>query len=196
VKDPAAASLNCSLATMANVTEALPPHCNVALVQGAGLLGLHGCALLRTAGVSRVLVSDPNPARLATALRFGGEPVNPGDLPSDCADVVIEVAGAPGLFEEAVRILRPGGHYLLAGGVHPHSRIETETEILIRKYLTVKGFHNYADRHLFRAAEFLALSDLPWDSLVSPAFSIWNLDEAFVAARSGMWARVAVRLST
>lgn len=192
VPDAVAASINCSLATMANVTEHLPSPCHVAIVQGAGLLGLHGCALLRSAGVGRVIVVDTDEARLARVADFGGEPMRSEALPSKLADVVIEAAGVPSIVSEGLRLLRPGGHYLFVGMVHPDSALQITGEAIIRGCVSVLGFHNYAPRHLDRATAFLIDSSAPWASLVSAPLPLASLEEGFALAASRRWARVAI----
>lgn len=194
VTDAVAASANCSLATMANVTEHLPSPCNIAVVQGAGLLGLHGCALLRAAGVERVIVVDTDEARLARVAEFGGEAAMSVDVPSRSADVVIEAAGVPAIVSEGLRMLRPGGHYLFVGMVHPDSALSITGEAIIRGCVSVRGFHNYAPRHLDRAVAFLNESSLPWASLVSPPLPLEQLEEGFALSATRRWARVAVSM--
>jgi threonine dehydrogenase-like Zn-dependent dehydrogenase len=179
---------------MVNVTEHLPAPCHVALVQGAGLLGLHACALLRTAGVPRVLVTDTDTARLARVADFGGEATESVEVATGSVDVLIEAAGAPCLVKEGLRLLRPGGHYLFAGMVHPDSMLEVSGEAIIRGCVSVRGFHNYAPRHLERAVAFLSESPLLWASLVSPPLSLEQLEEAFTLAATRRWARVAVTM--
>jgi putative phosphonate catabolism associated alcohol dehydrogenase len=194
VPDAVAASINCSLATMANVTEQLPSPCHVAIVQGAGLLGLHGCALLRAAGVGRVIVVDTDEERLARVADFGGEAMPGADVPARCADVVIEAAGVPSIVGEGLRFLRPGGHYLFVGMVHPDSALPITGEAIIRGCVSVRGFHNYAPRHLDRAVAFLTQSELPWASLVSPPLPLAQLDEGFALSATRRWARVAISM--
>jgi threonine dehydrogenase-like Zn-dependent dehydrogenase len=168
----------------------------VAVVQGAGLLGIYGCALLRAAGVGRVVVVDRDAARLAHVAAFGGEPALASALPllgPGGADVVIEVAGAPELLTEGIKLLRPGGHYLLAGMVHPDSALQLTGEAIIRGCITLQGIHNYAPRHLSAAVSFLqSHRSLPWASLVSPPRPLRELDQAFALAATRQWARVAV----
>jgi putative phosphonate catabolism associated alcohol dehydrogenase len=192
VSDAAAVSANCSLATSVHLVEQLPPRCQVAVVQGAGMLGLHLCALLRSAGVERVLVVDSDNARRERAREFGGEPCDSADIEARVADVVIDVAGAPSLVPGGIRQLRPGGHYLLAGMVHPDSALGLTGEALIRGCITMRGVHNYAPRHLDRAVAFLRDSTLPWASLVSPPLPLERLDDGFALASTRRWARVAL----
>jgi threonine dehydrogenase-like Zn-dependent dehydrogenase len=194
VPDAVAAPANCSLATMVQVTEDLPAPCRTAVIQGAGLLGLHGCALLRVAGVDRVVVVDTDPARLARVVEFGGEPAHSADLPAQCADLVIEAAGVPGIVRDGLRLLRPGGQYRLVGMVHPESALDITGEMIIRGCATVRGFHNYAPRHLERAVSFLAQTRLPWASLVSPPLPLEELEQAFELSAARRWARVAISM--
>jgi len=194
VPDSAAAATNCSLATMVNVTEHLPDPCHFAVIQGAGLLGLHGCALLRAAGVERVIVLDTEEARLCRVADFGGEARHTGEVASGVADVVIEAAGVPGVVKEGIRMLRPGGHYLFVGMVHPDSALDLTGESIIRGCVCLRGFHNYAPRHLERAVSFLNETTLPWSSLVSPPLPLADLDQAFALAATRRWARVAISM--
>lgn len=194
VPDSVAAPANCSLATMANVTEHLPTPCRVAVVQGAGLLGLHGCALLRAAGVARVIVVDPDEGRLSRVAEFGGEASQSAEVSSGTADVVIEAAGTAGIVKEGMRMLRPGGHYLFVGMVHPDSALNVTGEAIIRGCVSLRGFHNYAPRHLDRAVSFLTETTLPWASLVSPPLPLAELEEGFALAATRRWGRVAISM--
>lgn len=191
------APVNCALATMVAAVASLPPPGELAVVQGAGLLGIYGTTLLRQAGWKRVLVVDRNPERLSRVPLFGGEPILTGSGPTAGgirADVVIEVAGDRSVVPEAIRWLRPGGHYELVGLVHPDSQLDLTAETVIRKCLTLHGTHNYAPRHLGQAVAFLAAhrSRFPWESLVSPPVRLDELDGAMALATTGRWCRVAV----
>ena len=196
--DEFVAPANCALATMVNATEQLPAPCRVAVIQGAGMLGLYACALLDARGVERIIVVDTNPERLALVESFGGEPAlqtAAGFVPGGRVDAVFEVAGTSSVVPEGVRLLRPGGFYAFVGMVHPATAIELTGEAVVRRCLTIRGFHNYAPRHLERAVAFLEQHShaYPWRSLVSDAFPLAQLPAAFELARTQRWPRVAVR---
>ncbi len=198
IPDALAAPANCALATMVAATEFLPQPCRLAVIQGSGLLGIYGCALLRRGGVARVVVVDVDPQRLERVPDFGGEPVVGsafGKLKRGEADAVFEVAGVPSVFSEGLQLLRPGGFYGLIGMVHPESALQVTGESLIRGCLTVRGFHNYAPRHLDAAVDFLRRERdaYPWERLVSPPFPLSELNEAFAEAAGRRWHRVSVR---
>jgi len=92
-------------------------------------------------------------------------------------------------------MLRPGGHYLFVGMVHPDSVLNITGESIIRGCVSLRGFHNYAPRHLDRAVAFLGESAaLPWPTLVSPPLPLERLDEAFALSATRRWARVAVTM--
>jgi putative phosphonate catabolism associated alcohol dehydrogenase len=198
VTDEMAAPANCALATMVAATEPLRAGGKTAVIQGAGLLGLFGCSLLRERGWQRVVVVDTNPARLELAPAFGGEPAlnsAHGHVAAGTVDAVMEATGSAAVIAEGIELLRPGGQYQLVGLVHPDSRLDLTGEIIIRKCLTIRGTHNYAPGHLAAAIEFLNHQgrNLPWNRLVSPPLPLESLDTAIALARSGRWPRVAVR---
>lgn len=192
--DAVAAPANCALATVVNALETLPEPCERVLVQGAGLLGLYACAWLRHRGVGEVRLADLDPQRLELAREFGGLPLGRGAEESGF-DLVLEVAGSADLVPAGIRALRPGGHYVWAGMVHPGTRLDLTGEAVLRKCLTLRGVHNYAPRHLAAALEFLALrhGSLPFERLTSPPLPLEALDEAFALSRSRQWLRVAVK---
>ena len=198
LSDSVVAPVNCALATMVCATEVLPTPCRTAVVQGAGLLGLYGCALLRSKGVSRVLVVDTEATRLARVVAFGGEPVLAslrGFIPTGQVDAVFEVAGTSSVVPEGVESLRPGGSYTFIGMVLPGTPLALTGEAIIRKCLTIRGVHNYAPRHLESAVRFLEenLDLYPWSDLVSPPRPLADIETAFDETRRRTWPRVAVR---
>jgi threonine dehydrogenase-like Zn-dependent dehydrogenase len=178
---------------MVAATEHLPKPCRLGVVQGAGLLGLHACALLRNAGVGKVIVVDPDPKRQENVAAFGGELSRTEEIKSGSVDIVIEAAGVASVVPEGIRMLRVGGHYRLVGMVHPESALNLTGEAIIRGCVTLRGIHNYGPRHLDRAVAFLGgLHDVPWGSLVSPPLPLERMNEAVALATSGRWARVAL----
>jgi len=198
VSDSMAVSANCALATMVAATEPLPRGGKLAVVQGAGLLGLFGCALLKQRGWQRVVVVDTNASRLALVSAMGGEPAHETaafQVARGTADAIIEASGRSAVIREGMELVRTGGHYQLVGMVHPDSNLHLTGESIIRKCLTLQGIHNYAPRHLREAVRYLETHGqlLPWDRLVSPPRSLDTLGECFDLASTGAWPRVAIR---
>lgn len=207
LSDAVAAPANCALATAVNAVSHLPANCRTVLVQGAGLLGIYTCALLRESGVDSIFCLDVQETRLDRVAAFGGIPLNgsPERYPDSRSqieavtphgiDAVVEMAGSADLVPEGVRLLRPGGAYVLVGMVHPDSHLELTGEQIIRKCLTIRGVHNYSPVHLDEAIAFLekTIDRYPYESLVGPPFSLDELERAVQAARTREHFRVSVR---
>ena len=190
--DAIVAPANCVLATAVNATALLPVPCNRVLVQGAGLLGLYTCALLAERGVEKIYCADIDAQRLARATAFGATPVGE-QLPTHL-DAVFEVAGVSALVPSGIIALRPGGHYLFVGMVHPDTQLALTGEQVIRKCLTIRGVHNYSPRHLDEALSFLVrtIDRYPYSSLVSDPLPLAELDRAFALAETRQHFRVAI----
>jgi len=207
LSDRVVAPANCALATMVNAVSRLPDPCRTVVIQGAGLLGIYGCALLRERGVENIFCVDLQEQRLARVADFGGLPVDgrPERYPESGkqieraapggVDAVLEVAGAADLVPEGVRLLRPGGFYAFVGMVHPRSRLDITGEQVIRKCLTIRGVHNYGPRHLDQAVAFLerTVDQYPYESLVRLPLPLAELERAVQVARSQEYFRVSVR---
>jgi len=209
------APANCALATVVNSLDLgrLPRYGSnkSAVVQGAGLLGIYAIAWLkRRVGMDTIFCLDVHPERLKTAERFGATPLlvrGDGDrkeredlIRSWCprgVDVVVEMTGSRQVLAEGVQLLRNGGHYALAGMVHPDSQLSSITgETIIRKCLTIRGVHNYTPWNLQEAVNFLDehKNQLPFDSLLSPStYRLEDLDQAFEEAEKGMYCRTVVQ---
>jgi putative phosphonate catabolism associated alcohol dehydrogenase len=192
--DSIVAPANCALATVVNALETLPDTCDTALVQGGGLLGIYACAWLRHRGVAEVYCTDLSPRRLELVAEFGGIALRPGAaLPG--SDLVLEVTGSSAVVPDGVEALRPGGHYVWAGMVHPETQLDLTGEAVLRKCLTLRGVHNYAPRHLSAGLDFLAENHdrLPFEKLTSPPLPLDQLNEGLELTRSRQWQRVAIR---
>ncbi|MEE2657509.1 MAG: zinc-binding dehydrogenase [Candidatus Latescibacterota bacterium] len=203
--DRIVASANCALATAVCAVNQVPVGADNALVQGAGLLGLYTCALLRERGLSRVFCVDPLPGRRKLAEHFGATPVD-GTLPASDriatlldevpsgVDAAFEMSGDSAVVPEAIEVQRFGATYVLVGTVHPDSPLDITGEQIVRRCLRVCGVHNYAPEHLRQGVAFLeATRDrYPFNELVSPPIALTRLQEAIELSQQRRWLRVAV----
>lgn len=210
VPDDIATPANCALSTVINAVETIG-LCKgeTVLIQGAGLLGLNLVALVVQAGAKKIFVTDVLQSRLDLAGRFGADLcINVKDLAHEeilaqirdqtCGhgvDVAFEICGVKGAVSQAVEALRIGGRYLIAGLVTPGSNLGIDGNQLTRKYLTVKGIHNYNPRHLGMALRFLEKHSqkYPYDELVGRVLSLSRINEAVELASTGKYIRIGVR---
>ena len=47
------------------------------------------------------------------------------------------------MIPEGIKLLRPGGVYVLVGMVHPDSKMDVTAEQIIRKCITIKGLPRF-----------------------------------------------------
>jgi (R,R)-butanediol dehydrogenase/meso-butanediol dehydrogenase/diacetyl reductase len=98
---------------------------DIAVIQGAGPIGLGTLQWVRAAGAGKVIVVEPNEGRRRLALELGAhDAVAPGDDASALvkehthglgADIVFECVGRPFAVQTAVDLARRGGSMCLIG---------------------------------------------------------------------------------
>ena len=213
IPDEIATPANCALSTVINAVETIGLNKKeTVLIQGAGLLGLNLVALAVEAGVKKIFVTDVVKSRLGLAGKFGANfCINVKDLACEevvsqirdrtdgyGVDVAFEICGVKEAVGLAVESLRIGGRYLIAGLVMPGSDLGIDGNQLTRKYLTVKGIHNYNPKHLGMALRFLEKCSrkYPYDELVGRVFSLSQINEAIESASTGKHIRIGVRTVT
>ncbi len=209
LSDEEATPLNCGVATMISVTEASEIGMgDVVAIQGLGLLGLYGCAMAKARGARRVIGLDSVPDRLEAAMKFGADitvDISKGSedetieevralAPPDGVDVVIEVCGIPDVIPAGLKMLRVGGRYTLGGIVTPDADVTVDANVFVKKWITLKGIHNYHPRHLIQALDFVIANRdrFPFRDIVDSKFSLDELNEAFKRASERTVLRAAV----
>ncbi len=213
IPDEIATPANCALSTVINAAETIGlSKGETVLIQGAGLLGLNLIALAVEADTKKIFVTDVLQSRLDLAKKFGADfCINVKDL--TCrevvsqihkqtdgygVDVAFEICGVKEAVAQATGSLRIGGRYLIAGLVTPGSDLGIDGNQLTRKYLTVKGIHNYNPKHLGMALKFLEKysQKYPYNELVGKVFSLSQINEAVESASTGKYIRIGIRTET
>lgn len=209
ISDEEATPLNCGAATMISVTEAAEiGDGDTVVIQGLGLLGLYGCAIAKARGAKTVIGLDGVADRLEIAEKFGADHVfdvsgMTGDeqvakvrdlCPPDGADAAIEVCGVPAVVPLGIRMLRIGGCYTIGGLVNPNANFTLDGNELLRRWITLRGVHNYHPRHLGEALDFVMANKtrFPFTEIVDSKFSLDQLDEAFKKASEHTVLRAAI----
>ncbi|MEV0946639.1 zinc-binding dehydrogenase [Rhodococcus sp. NPDC049939] len=92
------------------------------LILGGGTTGLLTAQIALSYGAATVFVVDIRTDRLTLAEQFGARPVHPDELtallaalPEPGIDTVLECTGSPGLLDQALRAVRPGGTLVVVG---------------------------------------------------------------------------------
>ena len=194
---------------MACVTEAAEIGLGDAVVvQGLGLLGLYGCAMAKARGARLVIGLDSVAGRLGIAKKFGADHVfdigrmKPQEIAAavrklctpDGADAIIEVCGVPDVIPQGLEMLRVGGRYVVAGLVSPNANVTIDANMLVKKWIRMRGIHNYHPRHLIAALDFVVTnrSRFPFKEIVDSKFALSDLGLAFKRASERSVLRAAI----
>lgn len=188
IPDAVAAPAACATATVQACVEAAGELAGRrVLLCGAGMLGVTAAAMCTEAG-AEVLIQEPNPERLGTALRFGADR---DDLAP--VDVAIDFSGASAAVRNCLDRLDTGGVGVLAGSVLPGPAVPLDPESVVRRRLTVVGVHNYEPHHLDGALDFLSrtVDRYPWTELVAPPVGLEQTADMFVPIGPELRASIA-----
>ena len=163
------------------------------MIFGAGMLGLTAAAYVRSHGADKVVICDRDQHRLALADRFGADAAilwreSCEELrrriqeEADCAvfDILLELSGAPAAIEAACELSDIGAKVILVGSVMKSRPVLIDPELLVRRWVSMQGVHNYAPSDLRAAVQFLVECHIryPFHELVARTFSLQQVNEA------------------
>lgn len=201
--------VNCATATIAAAYRVAGEvqGCSV-LILGAGMLGLTATAYAKTQGAASVTVCDLDERRLNLARRFGADHTAPFETDPDQFDrrlqeharrnrfdIIIELSGAVQAVEAACRVADVGAAVVLVGTVMKSPPARIDPEQVIRRWLTIRGVHNYAPQDLLAAVRFLEHCGgrFPFAELVADRYLLRDVNLALEAAVRDRPIRVAIR---
>ncbi|MDA8236435.1 MAG: L-threonine 3-dehydrogenase [Chloroflexi bacterium] len=164
------------------------------LVSGAGPIGLMATAVVRHAGARFVVVSEPNPARRAIALRMGATvAVDPRERDLREAgrelgmvegyDVALEMSGNPAALRAAITAMAHGGGVAILG--IPTEEIALDVNEIVFKMLTLRGIYGREMYETWYKMTVMLQSGLDIAPAITHRFSFHDHEAAFAAARSG-----------
>lgn len=160
-------------------------------VIGSGPIGLMTVAVLRYLGAGKVVVTDRASDRLEMARRFGADVVLDVSTTSleermqavfDLTDgigvdIVIESAGAPIAFKEAIDLVRRAGKVIEVGHYTDPGPVEIRPHLICRKDIDILGVWAYPALQFGTALDFLARTHAPLDALVTHRVSLDRIEE-------------------
>jgi len=151
-----------------------------AMVLGAGPIGLMVVASLRHSGADLIIVQDMLDSRLEMARMMGADKLINGKIPLDDRmkevqsltngvgpDVVIEAAGAPLAFQEAVSFVRRGGKLIEVGNFTNNGPTEIVPFFVCSKDLDIHGSWGYPALIFKDVISMLYRTTLPIEKLVT-----------------------------
>lgn len=177
-----------------------------AMVLGAGPIGLMAVVSLRYSGAGLVIAQDLLTSRLDMAKRMGADLLIDGNLPLEerlkqvreatdgvGPDVVIETAGVPIAFREALDFVRRGGklievgHYVIGSGsidIHPF--------YVCYKDLDIHGSWAYPSLIFRDVISLLERTPLPVEEVVTHVLPLEELSKGLELVGSEGVGKVAI----
>lgn len=155
------------------------------LIAGAGPIGLLCAQVARASGLTRIVVTDPDPVRRAAAERFGAtRTVDPGaDAPAVGGgfDAFVDASGAPAAIRAGIPAVRPGGRIVLVG--MGADDLELPVALIQARELVLTGVFRYANT--WRTAIALAADGrVDLDGMVTGRFPLDRAEDALNADRA------------
>lgn len=175
---------------------------DLAVVIGAGTIGLVTAAAALAAGCSRVVISDVKQPKLDIAARLGAvTPVNVerqnlaavvGQLTDGWgADIVFEASGAKAVAPRLFETLRPGGRVVYIG--IPVEPIQFDISLAQAKEATIRTVFRYANVYQ-RAVQLIASGKLSLKPLVTETYEFADGVKAYEYAANPKPTSVKVQI--
>ncbi|MGQ0792726.1 MAG: alcohol dehydrogenase catalytic domain-containing protein [Deltaproteobacteria bacterium] len=174
-----------------------------ALVMGSGMTGLLHIQLAATNGAGRIIATDLNEYKLASALRFGAEvainarddvrrrliEANDGRL----ADFVVVCTGAKAAVEQAFGLVEPGGTILFFAPSDPGAEISIPFNELWWKGVTTTSSYAAAPEDLALALELIRAGRVRVADMVTHRLPLAETGRGFqIVAASGDSIKVVI----
>jgi len=170
------------------VTGLAPDPDATVLVMGAGMIGLGTVMFLKSAGVSKIISCDISDMRLKAAGALGAHILLNAEREDVLArvmkessgagaDIVIEAAGVPETFHQAIASVRRGGRISVVA--YFEKPVDFRPHLLINKGVTVRpgGGGNFFD-----AFDLVKSQAVKEDQVVSHTFPLEKINEAHETA--------------
>ena len=136
------------------------------VILGCGGVGLVHIPMASLRGAAKVILSGTHADALEIACRYGAQPVNTNteDLATIVqkatdgrgADVVIEAVGKRETYEQAMRLVRPGGSIIAFGGCPPGTLVNLSPNDIHYRSLKVIGSYHYTPGLFQRALALIS----------------------------------------
>lgn len=175
----------------------------VVIAGGGGPIGLMHLQLAMHSGAEQVVVIDLKDSRLELARELGATAVinaateNPVAGVKDLtegrgADVVIETAGVPEVWQMALELARKGGTVVMFGGCLSGTQIPLDTSAVHYGELTIKGVFHHTPRTVGKALEFLSQGVVKAGPLISGRLPLRDVEKALHMMMAGQAIKMAI----
>ncbi len=175
------------------------------LVTGAGPIGIMAAAVARHAGARHVVISDPNPYRLALAEKVGvTRAINPRATPlpslmtdlhmTEGFDVGLEMSGNAHAFRDMLATMSHGGKIAMLG--IPAEPIAVDWNQIIFNQLTLRGIYGREMYETWYKMSVMLESGLDITNVITHRLPWREFEDGFAAMRSGDSGKVVLDWTT
>lgn len=169
-------------------------------VLGAGTIGLLMLAVARWSGASKVVVTDPLPAKREAALRLGADAVVDATAPdvvaqvraalAESADVVFDCVAVRSTTLAAVEMALKGGTVVIVGV--PSADFELPIRVIQDQQVRIQGSATYVPQDYATAMEMILAGAVRAEDFVTGQFPLEQAEQAFEASTSGEHIKVLI----
>lgn len=171
---------------------------------GAGAQSLMQITIARSMGAARVLVVGRSRGRLERAKTLGAAETFSaldGDAVSFVrdqsggrgADVVIESAGTPETWQQALAMTRPGGTAVMYSGLPGGTQVAFDATKLHYSQITLKGIFHHTPRYVEMALRMLAGGQIDGAALIDGDIELAQVEDGLLRMDRGEVVKLAVR---
>jgi len=161
------------------------------VVIGTGPIGLLIIAVLKNTGASQIIATDLSDYRLEMAKQMGATDTinaseafeervqNVMDLTNGIgADIVIESAGVPQAFKEALDLVARGGKVIELGHYTDPGSVDINPHTICNKDLDIRGVWAYPQIQFKTAVDALAQFEMPLEKLITHKLPLEKTEKA------------------
>lgn len=188
---------------LGNEAASISPGDTVVIAGGGGPIGLMHLQLARHNGARQAVVIDLKDSRLQLAEELGAtHTINPAcedpvqgvkDLTEGRgADVVIETAGVPEVWQLSLQLVRNGGTAVMFGGCPGGCQVSVDTDRIHYGELTIRGVFHHTPKTVARALQLLSDRVVKADSLITARVPLKDTQKALEKVISGEAIKVAI----
>ncbi len=170
-------------------------------VLGAGTIGLLMLAVARWSGASKVVVTDPLPAKRDAALRLGADAVVDAMVPDvatrvraalgESADAVFDCVAVKSTTLAAIDMVLKGGTVAVVG--IPAADFELPMRIMQDQQIRLQGSATYVPQDYATAIEMIQSGAVRAEDFITGQFPLEQAEQAFEASTSGEHIKVLIR---
>ncbi len=170
------------------------------VVLGAGTIGLLMLAVARWSGASRVVVTDPLPAKREAASRLGADAVVDAMAPDvaarvrdalgESADVVFDCVAVESTTLSAIDMALKGGTVVIVGV--PAADFELPVRIMQDQQIRLQGSATYVPQDYATAIDMIRSGAVRADDFITGQFPLDQAEQAFEASTSGEHIKVVI----